>query len=385
MRIGLITHLYPRFAGDYKAIFVANLARFLVERGHSVVVVTPRWPQSQPLEAIDGVTIYRFAYWGWQQGQRLGEVKGVAPLMLSSLLFSGIWTSKTVTERHNLDLLHGYWVVPGGTIAALTGKLTHRPAVATAAGSDLNKAAYRPIAGKFVRFTLGQLKQLMVVSNQLGERATELGLPSEKLNVLVGALCGLDLSYFPQKIMSSQNLPLMLYVGNFSPPKRVDTILRAMPTVLQQIPTAQLWLVGDGELRTTLQSLAVELGIAEQVKFLGATAHQEIPHLMTQAQILVHCSDHEGTPLTIMEAMACGLPVVASNVGGIPDVVKEGQTGYLLSPNDVVGFAERLITLLSQPDLARQFGQNGRAFAESHLSKEQVLAQIEAVYAAALK
>jgi glycosyltransferase involved in cell wall biosynthesis len=85
-----------------------------------------------------------------------------------------------------------------------------------------------------------------------------------------------------------------------------------------------------------------------------------------------------------MEAFGCGLPVVAAGVGGIPDLVREGETGYLLDTGDDVGFARKLIKLLSQPELAARLGANARAFAETHLAKERVLERVEAVYAAAV-
>lgn len=382
MRVGLITHLYPRFPGDYKGIFVADLARFLMEWGHQLVIITTLWPGTAQTEVMNNVKVYRFPYWGWQRGQRLGALEHPSPLMVSSLLLSGIWMAVRLARQHNLDLFHGYWVVPGGTIAVLAGWLTGRPAVATAAGSDLNAAAYHPIVSHFVRFTLGQVRNLMAPGNQLAQRAIELGLSQERVQVLMGH-SGIDLERFSEG--DKQGQPLILYVGNFSPPKRVDTILRAMSRVVERVPTARLWLVGDGELRAELESLAAEMGIAGKVEFLGTRPHDEIPGWMRRADVLVHCSDHEGLPVAIMEALGCGLPVVAADVGGISDLVKEGETGYLLAPDDDVGFADRLVKLVSQPELTAQLGWNARVFAEAHLAKERVLEQVEAVYAAAVR
>lgn len=382
MRVGLITHVYPRFPGDYKGVFVADLARFLAARGHQLTVITPLWPGAARTETMDGVKVYRFPYWGWRRGRRLGALKGPSPLALGSLLMSGIWAAVRLAGRHNLELFHSYWVVPGGTIAVLAGWLTRRPAVATAAGSDLNVAAYRPIVGCFVRFTLGRVQRLMATGNPLARRAIELGLPRERVHVLMGH-SGVDLKRFSEG--ERQGQAIILYVGNFSPPKRVDTVLRAMSSVVERTATARLWLVGDGELRPELESLAIEIGVAEQVEFLGTLPHDEIPVRMRQADVLVHCSDHEGLPVVIMEAMGCGLPVVAADVGGISDLVKEGETGYLLTPDDDAGFADRLVKLVSQPELAAQMGRNARVFAQTHLAKERVLEQVEIVYAAAIR
>jgi len=401
MRIGLITHIYPRFPGDYKGTFVADLARFLVERGHYLVVATPLWPGTARAEVVDGVRVHRFWYWGWRRGKRLGELKASSsPFVLGSLLASGVWTALGLARRYHLDLLHGYWVVPGGTMALLAGALAGRPVVATAAGSDLNQAAYQPIAGRVVRFTLRRMHTLMAPGSQLARRAVESGIPQERVQLLMGH-SGIDLSRFTgeqvggcasggsckaldRTLQRSEDFPIVLYVGNLSPPKRVDVVLRAMSRVVKSLPDARLLLVGDGELRMELESLVSELGIGQAVEFLGARPHDEIPGWMRQADVLVHCSEHEGLPMVIMEAFGCGLPVVAAGVGGIPDLVREGETGYLLDTGDDVGFARKLIKLLSQPELAARLGANARAFAETHLAKERVLERVEAVYAAAV-
>lgn len=285
-------------------------------------------------------------------------------------------------------------------MALLAGALAGRPVVATAAGSDLNQAAYQPIAGRVVRFTLRRMHTLMAPGSQLARRAVESGIPQERVQLLMGH-SGIDLSRFTgeqvggcasggsckaldRTLQRSEDFPVVLYVGNLSPPKRVDVVLRAMSRVVKSLPDARLLLVGDGELRMELESLVSELGIGQAVEFLGARPHDEIPGWMRQADVLVHCSEHEGLPMVIMEAFGCGLPVVAAGVGGIPDLVREGETGYLLDTGDDVGFARKLIKLLSQPELAARLGANARAFAETHLAKERVLERVEAVYAAAV-
>jgi glycosyltransferase involved in cell wall biosynthesis len=383
MRIGLITHLYPRFRGDYKGIFVADLARFLGERGHQIFVITPLWPGTVREEVMGSVKVYRFAYWSWHQGKRLGELKSFSPLILGSLLLSGIRESVKLAREHNLDLFHSYWVVPGGTIAVVAGWLTDRPAVATAAGSDLNQAASQLIAGLLVRITLKHIRSMMAPGSQLARRAIELGMPRQRVQPLMGH-SGIDLDHFSPE-GAERSFSSILYVGNLAPPKRVDTILRAMPEVVERVPSARLWLVGDGELHKELEILAAELEISHRVEFLGARPHDEMPDWMRQAQMLVHCSDHEGLPVAIMEALGCGLPVVAANVGGISDLVKEGETGFLLSPDDVAGFSDRLVRLVSQPELASKLGRNARAFAEANLAKERVLDSVEAIYASAIQ
>ena len=98
------------------------------------------------------------------------------------------------------------------------------------------------------------------------------------------------------------------------------------------------------------------------------------------ADVFVHCSDHEGLGMAIMEAMGAGLPVVASRVGGVPDLVREGETGFMIPPDDVEKYAEKVLLLLKNDQLRQELGSNARHFAEKHLNKQTILAQLETVY-----
>jgi len=119
---------------------VRDLAVELSYRGHEVHVVTPMRPGAAKEETIDGVFVHRFAYYGWRRGLQLGQLKGNSPLVLGSLILLGALKCLLSVIKHNSVLVHAYWVVPGGFLGLLVGRLTRRPVVATAAGSDLTTA-----------------------------------------------------------------------------------------------------------------------------------------------------------------------------------------------------------------------------------------------------
>ena len=172
----------------------------------------------------------------------------------------------------------------------------------------------------------------------------------------------------------------LLFVGGLTPPKRLDTLLQAMAQVVRVCPKTELRIVGDGEDRPRWEALAGDLGITGQVTFAGALPHEDIPAEMRSASVLVHCSDHEGLPSAIMEALMCGLPVVATRVGGIPDLIQDGGNGFLVDPERPDETAERLVTILSNPDLIARMSRAALAFARAHLDKEIVMDQIEELY-----
>jgi glycosyltransferase involved in cell wall biosynthesis len=169
-----------------------------------------------------------------------------------------------------------------------------------------------------------------------------------------------------------------VYVGRLSPEKDVPSLLRAIAFVVAQAPAFRLQIAGDGPCRAELISLARSLGVAENVEFLGEI--KDIPTLLRQASLLVLPSLTEGMPLTILEAMACGLPVIATRVGGIPEAVADGATGLLVSPGELQHLADALLRIHHKPDLGRQMGQAGRLRAENQFDVRRMVSAYESLY-----
>ena len=383
INICFVTHLYPADEQDYKGIFVHEMASSLARSGHEVHVVTPRRPGAKKNEVRDGVIIHRHWFAGWRSGKQLGELKGTPPLMLGSLLLVGIWRCLRVVRVHRIRLLQGYWVVPGGFMAMVCGRLTGRPVVTTASGTDLNVVAHRRPIRPFVRATLKRIQCLMAKGSEMKRLAVELGMSPDRIRE-VSAFIGVDL---PREGESRHRIDLpgraggrLICLGNLTFPKRVDTVLRAMRRVVDRLPDVHLTIVGDGDLRGELEALAAELRIEDNVHFRGACAHEEVFALLRGADLMIHASDREGLPVVIGEAMGAGLPVVASAVGGVPNLVWEGQTGYLVAPDDDEAYSERIVQLIEDDAMRRQMGEQAHDFARTELNKQAVIENIESIY-----
>lgn len=168
----------------------------------------------------------------------------------------------------------------------------------------------------------------------------------------------------------------IVMVARFAAPKRQDLLIRA----LSILPvSARLQLIGDGPRRTECEALARQLGVKERVEFVGDS--DEVARLLVEAGVFVLLSDHEGLPLTVIEAMRAGLPVVASAVGGIPELVEDGVTGILLREPSPEAVATALKALLDDPKCARQMGRQGRERFLSHFTEQQMLNKLDALYA----
>jgi glycosyltransferase involved in cell wall biosynthesis len=381
-KICLISHLFPCDRQDYKGNFVRDLAVELGYRGHEVHVVTPMRPGAAKEEAIDGVFVHRFTYYGWRRGIQLGQLKGNSTLLLASLVMLGTMKCLLSVIKHNSDLVHAYWVVPGGLIGLIVGRLTRRPVVATAAGSDLTTAPKYRLARVLTTLTLKNLDRVLPVSTPMKKIAMKLGLPGDRATVIHGPV-GIDtgdLKKTVQQPFTETYGRSLVHVGNLTAPKRAETIIRALQRVTEIYAECRLIIIGEGNLRPSLEALADELGLKKHVSFCGALPHEEVLEMLQGADVFVHCSDHEGLGMAIMEAMGAGLPVVASRVGGVPDLVREGETGFLIPPDDVEKYAEKILLLLKNDQLRQKLGTNARHFAEKHLNKQTILAQLETVY-----
>lgn len=170
-------------------------------------------------------------------------------------------------------------------------------------------------------------------------------------------------------------------VGRLSPPKRPDLAVDALALLAGRHPEAELQLVGDGTLAASAAELARARGVAERVHVLGS--RDDVPALLAHASCGLLLSDYEGWPYAVMEAMAAGLPVVAAAVGGIPELVEDGVTGFLVEPGRAEPVAEALAVLLADPARAAAMGAEGRRRARERLSRETMTARLVELYDAA--
>jgi len=171
---------------------------------------------------------------------------------------------------------------------------------------------------------------------------------------------------------------ILLHVGRFSPSKNHKLLIEAFSYALNQNPNLRLWLVGDGELRPSIEEMVQKLGLGDRIRFLGIRS--DVHKLLEQADVFVLSSDWEGMPLSILEAMAAGKPVVATSVGGVPELVENGLTGLLVPPDDANALAEALLLLAKEPELRQVMGQNGQKKAIDCFDISRTAREYEALY-----
>ncbi len=263
-----------------------------------------------------------------------------------------LWCRSTVRRylaEHKIDLIHAHPVMPAGFAAVLLGREFDLPVVCTGHGSDISLYPQRSWASRLAtKWSLRRTKQVVTVSYDLKRKVASLANVENVEVVENGAddrifkgICKEDAR---TKVGLSSDKRVILFVGNLVPVKSVDTLLEAVSRLKRK--DAALYLVGDGFLRHTLESLASHLGIRKSCMFVGRRPHDEIPFWLSAADCLALSSQSEGLPTILPEAMMCRVPIVATAVGGIPELIKHQQTGLLVPPKDPVALAEAIDALL---------------------------------------
>ena len=173
-----------------------------------------------------------------------------------------------------------------------------------------------------------------------------------------------------------------MHISNFRPVKRVTDVVRVFNKVLEVLP-ARLIMIGDGPERLSATGVAKQLGITNQILYLGNC--ENIEELLPCADLLIQPSEHESFGLVPLEAMACEVPVIVTNSGGITEVVEHGETGYLCEVGDIEAMASYAVQILQHPEQAREIGRKGRLHVAEYFSQTQIVGQYEALYAEVLE
>lgn len=200
------------------------------------------------------------------------------------------------------------------------------------------------------------------------------GVPARHIDIIPN---GIDLSMFPVRHNRPRPRKIAM-VARLWQEKRIDVLIAAAPTVLARYPDVEFLIVGDGPCREQLTAQARDCGVLPRVRFMGH--RDDVPAILAVSDLFVLPSESEASPNAIIEAMAAGLPVVASRVGGIPELVTDGVTGHLVPPAEPSALAAALLDLLDQPDRTMAFGKAARARIEQQYSFERMVAQFESLY-----
>jgi glycosyltransferase involved in cell wall biosynthesis len=345
---------------DAQSPHTARWSAFFHKQGHDVHIVSFR-----PAE-LAGVQVHCF---GW--GKRLGKLRYLLyPVAIRKLV-----------RRLQPDILHAHHATSYGLVGALCN--WHPYLIHTWGRDVLDFPRYR-VYRALVGFNLRRA-DLITCTSQVMTRAVErLAQPNTPIYVVP---FGVDLTRFrPRPHPKSPGEPTVIGTArSLEKLYGIEYLLRAFGSLFHQNGDLRLLIVGDGTQRPVLESLASELKIAGSTRFAGRVPHEQVIRYLHEMDIFVVPSLQESFGVAAVEAAAAGLPVVASSVGGLPEVVVDGETGFLVPPADIEALRRRLSQLITDPALRQRMGQAGRAFVKAHYDWQVNATQMERLYQSLVK
>jgi len=368
LRILQISPYFPPYVGGSEG-YCHQLSKRLAKEGHEVTVLTSRFHGDRRHDdSMDGFQVIRTLC--------LGETWGVNPAtpILHKLL------------RERFDVIHAHsYIFFTSNQAALARKLSRTPLVLHLHGGidafppidDFSTKLRFHMKNKFYDPTIGRwtVRAADAVAS-VSKRDIELGKKRWGLN-------GANMYWVPNAIDPSDfdgyhadGGPNVIFIGRLEPWKGVRTLIDVARSVRSKRDDVVFTIVGDGSLRELVRNSLPE----DYVKVIGLVPHQRIPEFLANSTVLVLPSFMEGMPTVCLEASAMKVPVVASDVGGTSEIVIHGENGYLFEPGNVRACTERILELLSDADLARNFGEKGRELAEKDYSWSGVVKKVEEIY-----
>lgn len=355
-----VTTLYPNREMPNHGVFVENRLRRVAATGAvrlRVVAPVPWFPSSQPRFGTYGayarVPVAEDRHGLAITHPRYLVVPKIGMTAAPALLYAGLaGHGRDLAAAAPVDLIDAHYFYPDGVAAVLLGQTLGVPVVITARGTDLNLIPRYPLPRRMIRWAAERAAGLITVCQALKDVLVGLGIPEHRVRVLRN---GVDLALFSPRDRGAARVrhgfsrPTLLAVGHLIDRKGHDLVIKAMP----ELPAFDLVIAGEGAERPALERLIADLGLAGRVRLLGSVPHTDLPALYAAADALVLASSREGWANVLLEAMACGTPVVASRVWGTPEVVAAPEAGVLMETRTPAGLAAAVRHLAARlPDRA---------------------------------
>jgi len=372
MKIGMVC--YPTYGGS--GIVATELGEALAERGWEVHFISYANP----------IRLDRF-----RENIFFHEVEIPHYPLFEFHLYTLALTGKIldVLKYEKLDIIHVHYAIPHAVSGILSKQIATKSnvkLVTTLHGTDITLIGLEPAFSPIVKYSIEQSDAVTAVSRYLKDKTIQQFQIENEIHHIPNFIdtkiykriesCNLKKTFAPN------GEAILMHISNFRPVKRVPDTIRILKEILEQGIAAKLILIGDGPEKSETEKLAYELGLHNNVKFLGK--QNAIIELLSCADVFLLPSQSESFGLSALEAMACGVPVVASSVGGIPEVVKHNENGYIAEFGDVSRMARYAIELIKNKNKWRIFSENAVEYAKREYEAEKIVPMYEKIYREAI-
>ncbi len=366
MHIGITC--YPTYGGS--GVIATELGKALAEKGHSVHFISYALPMR--LEGFSNNIIYH-------------EVEMSSYPLFDFPMYTLALASKMVevAQYEKIDIFHCHYAIPHATSAYLAKKMLNQPnlkVITTLHGTDITLVGLEPSFLSVMKFSIEQSDGVTAVSRFLREKTLTNYNIEKEIEVIPNFV---DVARFKnthsdevRKQCAPHGEKVIVHTSNFRPVKRVADVIRIFAEIRKKM-SARLLLIGDGPDRSQCELLARELGIHDDVKFLGKQT--ELVPILSSADLFLMPSQSESFGLSALEAMACEIPVISSSVGGLPELVVHGQTGFIAEIGDIDRMSRYAIDLLTNSSKRLLFAKASRQKA-MEFNSDKIIAQYEQYY-----
>lgn len=371
MKVCILTGSYPAYKGHIKGIFVHALTKLLADKVN-VQVVSPFYNESKKKnEVIDKIKVNRFQYFYPRKLQKLTSKGGIPANLKKSFLaklqllfFVSRMFSKGLKISNECDIIHAQWSL-AGLVGTFIKKINRKKLIVTVRGSDVKMGGRNRIFRLILKFVFNNADNITTVSEDLRDDIIKMGVKKDKVIMIPN---GVDSSLFKKRNQQEQKGKLkigrkkgkkqILFVGHIIKEKGVGYLIEAVEKIKDE--NIELLLIGEGadeeEFREKTKNKK------KKILFLGEKKQKQLAYYYNAADIFVLPSLSEGRPNTILEAMASEKPIIATNVGGIPELITDNKTGLLVKTKNIQDITDNITKLLDDKPLMERLASNARKF-----------------------
>ena len=397
MKVCMLTTSFPRFKRDSAGIFIYNLAAGLAKKGVEVSVIAPGDRKAKHFEYRNNIHIYRFPYYFPPKYQQLGYRDGI----LNNLRNSRLAVAQTpffmlaeflyllyILKKRKIDLIHAHWSLPQGLLGIIAKYTLKVPCVTSLHGSDVFGLGH-PIFRSLNKLTIVHSDVLTANSRATAAMARNIsGRENAKLIPM-----GVNPDQF-QKTTQIVNLrkkldlngEVILSVGRLIDLKGTDYLIKALVKVFSAFPRAKAIIIGSGPRKNHLRKLTQDLHLSENIIFIDKVSQADLVKYYSLADVFVlpsiinQAGETEGFGVVLLEAMACGLAVIGSNVGGIPDIIADEETGLIAQQKDPLHLGNQIVRLLSDMQLREKLARKAQRLIRAKFSWEVIADRFIEIY-----
>ncbi|MEG7281356.1 N-acetyl-alpha-D-glucosaminyl L-malate synthase BshA [Bacillus sp. 0909A] len=368
LKIGITC--YPSVGGS--GIIATELGKQLAEKGHEIHFITSSIPfrlnTYHPNIHFHEVEVNQYAVFKYPPYD----------LTLASKIAE-------VAERENLDIIHAHYALPHAVCAYLAKQMLKRNIgiVTTLHGTDITVLGYDPSLKDLIRFAIEASDRVTAVSSALAAETYDLIKPKKKIETIYNFIdervyLKKNTAAIKEKHGILPNEKVVIHVSNFRKVKRVQDVIHVFRNIAGKTK-AKLLLVGDGPEKSVACELVRKYGLEKQVLMLGNQDRVEELYSISDLKLLL--SEKESFGLVLLEAMACGVPCIGTNIGGIPEVIKNNVSGFLVDVGDVEAASAKAVRILEDEQLSKQFTEAAMEMLNNEFSSQKIVSQYEQIYA----